>query len=122
MYSNLLLGGILYPAVYEFLQMIVVGFSAYLSDLGNYVDLLYIWGSVGMSIVHITDSPYRWWSQLLILFSILLATRRLFNYLRIFNMFSPIVTMLSKVFLDLGVFTTFYGILCFLLSLNWSVL
>ena len=102
--------------------MQVVGYGEYLSELGNYVDLLYIWGSVGMSIVHITNSPYEWTSELLILFSILLATRRLFGFLRIFNIFSPIVTMLSKVFFDLGVFTTFYMILCFLLSMNWSVL
>jgi hypothetical protein len=75
-----------------------------------------------MNIVHIVDSPFTWYSRLLILISIMLATRRLFNFMRIFSLFSPIVTMLSQVFLDLTVFSTFYLILCLLLSLNWSVL
>lgn len=48
----LMLANILYPAIYEGLQMYFVGTSEYLSDVGNHIDLLYIWGSIAMSFVH----------------------------------------------------------------------
>jgi hypothetical protein len=47
LYAILIAVGILYPALYDFTQMIRAGFAAYFGDLWNYADLLYIYGSIG---------------------------------------------------------------------------
>ena len=38
--------GILYPALYDFGQVIKEGLGEYLSNTDNYIDMLYIWGSI----------------------------------------------------------------------------
>jgi hypothetical protein len=50
-----------------------------------------------------------------------LAVRRTFNFLKIFEALSPIVTMLSVVIMDLKAFMTFYFIQCLLFSLMLGV-
>ena len=93
-FSIILLAGIIYPLVYETVQMFKGGIGDYLSDAGNYIDLLYIWGSVAMSVIHIVKGPYEWYSKALMIIVVILAIRRTFSYLRIFKSLSPIVTML----------------------------
>ena len=73
------------------------GLNEYLSDLGNYVDLVYIFGSIAMTFVHIMYSPYLPISKVIISVIVILAIRRTFNFLRIFSALSPIVTMLNNV-------------------------
>jgi hypothetical protein len=102
--------------------MVKNGISDYLSDLGNYIDLLYIWGSIAMSILHIVLTPYATISKILMSLIVVLAIRRTFSFLKIFSTLSPIVTMLSNVFWDLRIFLTFYGILTLLFSLMYGVL
>ena len=72
------------------------GLGDYFGDLGNYIDIVYIFGSVAMAILHMTleKGPYGPISKLMMLIVVTLAIRRTFNYLRIFRMFSPIVTMI----------------------------
>ena len=38
--------GIIYPAYYDCSQLYKVGLTEYFSDLGNYSDCIYIWGSI----------------------------------------------------------------------------
>lgn len=121
-YSIALLAGIVYPLIYESTQMCRGGICDYLSDSGNYIDLFYIWGSVAMSIIHMTAGPYFWYSKALMICVVILAIRRTFSYLRIFKSLSPIVTMLQNVIFDLRVFLTFYVILTLLFSLMYGVL
>lgn len=121
-FSIILLAGIIYPLCYETVQMFKGGIGDYLSDAGNYIDLLYIWGSVAMSIIHIVQGPYHWYSKALMIIVVILAIRRTFSYLRIFKSLSPIVTMLQNVIWDLRVFLTFYVILTLLFSLMYGVL
>ena len=121
-FSIILLAGIIYPLVYETVQMFKGGIGDYLSDAGNYIDLLYIWGSVAMSVIHIVKGPYEWYSKALMIIVVILAIRRTFSYLRIFKSLSPIVTMLQNVIWDLRVFLTFYVILTLLFSLMYGVL
>ena len=121
-FSFILLAGILYPAIYETVQMVKTGFFDYLSDLGNYVDLLSIWGSVAMSICHYEYTPYAFGSKVMMSVIVTLAIRRTFNFLRIFEALSPIVTMLFKVIWQLRIFMTFYFILILLFSLMYGVL
>jgi len=47
----MMLGGILFPAVYETVQLFKVGPSLYLSDGSNWMDLFYIWGTILMAIM-----------------------------------------------------------------------
>ena len=121
-FSIILLAGIIYPLCYETVQMFKGGIGEYLSDAGNYIDLLYIWGSVAMSIIHMAKGPYLWYSKALMIIVVILAIRRTFSYLRIFKSLSPIVTMLQNVIWDLRVFLTFYVILTLLFSLMYGVL
>jgi len=104
--------------------MYKAGFTDYFGDLGNYVDLVYIFGSLVMTILHMTlqKGAYDWPSKLLMLLVVTLAIRRTFNYLRIFSALSPIVTMINKVVFDLNTFMLFYLILCVLFSLMWGIL
>lgn len=120
-YSIVLLVGILYPMIYEIIQMFKIGLEDYFTDLGNYADLVYIFGSVAMAFVHM-DNPYSFGSKLLMSIIVILAIRRTFNFLRIFSVLSPIVTMLNNVIWDLRIFLTFYFILVLLFSLMYGVL
>ena len=96
-FAFVLLAGIIYPLIYETVQMFKTGLFEYLTDLGNYVDLLYIWGSVAMSICHYEYSAYVFGSKVMMSIIVTLAIRRTFNFLRIFEALSPIVTMLFNV-------------------------
>jgi len=98
------------------------GVVNYLSDIGNYIDLLYIWGSIAMSIIHGILTPYHNISIILMCLVALLAIRRTFNILRIFTALSPIVTMLSNVIWQLRIFMTFFMIQTLLFSLMLGVL
>jgi len=98
------------------------GVVNYLSDIGNYIDLLYIWGSIAMSIIHGYLTPYHNISIILMCLVALLAIRRTFNILRIFTALSPIVTMLSNVIWQLRIFMTFFMIQTLLFSLMLGVL
>lgn len=118
--NYILLFGILYPALYEFAQMYMC--DDYWKDLGNYIDLIYIWCSVAMTFIHAYNSPYSVLSEILMCLVSVLAVRRTFNFLKIFEALSPIVTMLSVVILDLKAFMTFYFIQCLLFSLMIGVI
>jgi len=102
--------------------MINVGPSDYLSDMGNWIDLVYIWGSIAMSIVHLELTAYHVISKALMCLVVTLSIRRTFNFLRIFKALSPIVTMLTNVIWQLRIFLTFYFILTLLFSLMYGVL
>jgi len=119
--SIILLCGVLYPAIYETVQM-AKDAGGYFEDLGNYVDLVYIWGSVAMSILHMELTPYHFVSKVLMALIVTLAIRRTFNFLRIFEALSPIVTMLNNVIWELRIFLTFYFILVLLFSLMYGVI
>lgn len=118
----LMLANILYPAIYEALQMYYCGFTNYISDIGNYIDLLYIWGSIAMSIVHQYMTPLHIVSKGMCCITALLAIRRTFKSMTVFERLSPIVTMLAGVIVDLKDFMTFYFIQILLFSLIFGVL
>ena len=100
------------------------GLVDYFADLGNYIDIVYIFGSIAMAILHMTlpQGPYGPVSKVMMLIVVTLAIRRTFNYLRIFRMFSPIVTMIFQVLIDLNAFMLFFMILVLLLSLMYMVI
>jgi len=114
----------LYPTIYETVQMLQNGMIDYLGDIGNWVDLTYIWGSVIMSFLHATQNPgpYHWVSKAIMIVVSILSIRRTFQFMRVFSQFSPIVTMLTNVIWHLRIFLTFYFILILLFSLVLGVI
>ena len=121
-YALILLLGILYPFIYECIQYFNIGLEDYFSDLGNYFDILYILSSVAMSIVHLIIDPFKFFSKIVMIISIMLSIIRTFKMMRIFQDFSPIVTMLANVVYDLRIFLFFYIILTALFSILIGVL
>ena len=57
-YQILLIVAIVYPFWYETTQMCRMGVSVYLSELGNYLDLLYIYGGITNVILQNIIDPY----------------------------------------------------------------
>ena len=121
-YALILLGGIVYPFCYESTRMVKTGVWDYLTNPANYFDILYIFGSILMSLLHITVDPFQILSKVVMIFVILQSIVRTFKCMRIIELYSPIVTMLQAVFYDLRIFLLFYGILVGKFSLLFSIL
>jgi hypothetical protein len=121
-YAVILLGGIVYPFCYESTRMVKTGVLEYLTTPKNYFDILYIFGSILMSLLHMTVDPFQILSKAVMIFVILQSIVRTFKLMRIIQLYSPIVTMLSAVFYDLRIFLFFYGILVGMFSLLFAVI
>ena len=121
-YAMILLGGIVYPFCYEATRMVKTGVWDYLTNPANYFDILYIFGSILMSLLHITVDPFQILSKVVMIFVILQSIVRTFKCMRIIELYSPIVTMLAAVFYDLRIFLLFYGILVGKFSLLFGIL
>ena len=68
--------------------------SEYLSDMGNWLDIMFILGSIAMAIIHFTRGPRSFEGKLIMIIVLLCAIRRTMSFLRIFSPLSTIVTML----------------------------
>lgn len=100
----------------------MTGVINYFADAGNYIDILYIYGSVSLAWIHNKFTPFIWYSKILIIVIVILSIRRTFNYLRLLKSLSPIVTMLQNVIWELKIFLSFYVILILLFSMMYGVL
>lgn len=120
--SLIILFCVTYPLLYEFTQVCNLGPFEYFSDMGNWFDIVFIGGSIVMTILHYFNGPLEFYSRLVMAIVLLSANRRTMTFLRIFKSLSTIVTMLSTVIFQLRIFLTFFFILCILLSLMFSVL
>ena len=116
-YSFVILGLVTVPLIYEGIQLYHAGFADYFGDFGNWLDVMFLWGSIAMAIFHYLQGPYTYISKVMMYIVLLSAIRRTFNFLRIFSFLSHIVTMLSTVIFQLRIFMTFFFILCLLFSL-----
>ena len=106
--------GILYPALYDWGQMIKGGVGEYLSDPWNYADMLYIWGSILNIILQSIYGPYFLVCKILMCIIVGLLIMKTFFFLRIFPTLTPIVVMITNVVYDLRIFLMFYAVLIFL--------
>ena len=50
--SWLIVAGVAYPMFHEVQQFFKVGFADYFDDLGNWVDIIYLVGSLIMAVLH----------------------------------------------------------------------
>lgn len=117
-----LLSGIVYPFTYEIFQLRSQGVVDYFTDSNNFSDQLYIWLSILMTFLHVFMDPENLLSQIVMVLVIILSINRTFKILRIFKSFSPIVTMLNQVVIDLQQFMLFYSILICLFSILWMAM
>ena len=93
-----------------------------MSDPWNYTDMLYIWASILQVVLHSLYSPYELKCKATMYVVVLLGLIKTFFFLRIFDAFSPIVTMIARVMSDLQVFTFFFMLLIWMFSILLSVL
>lgn len=119
-YAFILLGGIVYPLVYETIHMFRTGILTYFSNISSIMDVVYILSSLLMSAIHVIENPLHLASRIVMTGVILLSILRTFKFMRIFRAYSPIVTMLSNVIIDLAPFMLFYTTLIALFSLLWG--
>lgn len=90
--------------------------------MGNWIDIMYIIGSIVMTFMHGAYGPDTTICKFLMCFVGALAFRRTMNFLRVINSLTPIVTMLTNVIWELRFFMTFYFIESLLFSLMLGVL
>lgn len=84
--------------------------------------MFFTWTSVANIVLHWNLEPNEFYSQLLMIVVIFAALIKTFFFLRVFESFAYIVTMLVSVLYDLRVFTTFYFMVVFLFGLVFCVL
>lgn len=114
--------GILYPWLYDMTQMFRGGFYDYFSDLQNYADMLYIYGSLVNIFLQLRLGPFNIVSKVCMCIIVLLLVSKTFFFLRIFPTLTPIVVMIQNVIYDLRIFLFFYLILIGLFCQIFAVL
>jgi len=122
MLEVMLILGIVYPSLYDMQQMYQMGLKAYLSEGSNYLDLLYLWSSIGNMLMQNAMVSQTFVCKLVMTVIFLIQIIKTMNMLKIFDPLSYIVTMLINVIFDLRVFLYFYGIMVFLFSQVFNVL
>lgn len=86
--------GIMYPLVYDSVQLYKLGRENYFSEFWNYTDFFFIWtGFVNIFAQYFRDS-HNFANKTLQIIVILLAIIKTFFFLRVIQQMSSIVTML----------------------------
>jgi|DEB0MinimDraft_12_1074336.scaffolds.fasta_scaffold05168_2 hypothetical protein len=96
-----LLSGIVIPFIYECISMKISGVKAYFSQKDNIMDVFFILMAFFNCLQQYYYSPFNFDNKVCFIIVIFLQMLRTFKYLRIFRSFSPIVTMLINVIIDL---------------------
>jgi len=99
-----------------------MGPRAYFADLMNVVSIFYIGGSIANAVVQNSWDPFDFKAKFLMIMILLVQIPFTFSYLKIFQSFSKIVTMLKDVVRDLQVFLFFFTVLLVMLAMTFAVL
>lgn len=118
----MLLIGTIYPVTYDIAQMIRIGPKDYFLDFWNLIDFVYMFSSIAQVILHSLYSPFTPICKATMTIVLFLGMGKTFFFFRIFESFSPIVTMLSFVIVDLVPFTIIYGILCLMFAMQFAIM
>lgn len=121
-YSILLIIGVVYPTWYDSLQLYKIGPKAYFSDLTNYNDLVYTWGSLINLYLQNFSDPQNLSNKIIMTFLLLMQLLKSFFFLRIFDKLSPIVTMINAVVKDLEVLIVFFFMLIIIFGMIFAVI
>ena len=86
-----------YPAIQESLQMYKIGCVEYMTDPDNWLDIVFIYGSMAMAIIHFIYGPQHIASKFFIVIILLSSFRQSLKLLRIFSSLSTLIAMLTSV-------------------------
>lgn len=112
---------LIYPLFYDGTQMLKQG-KEYFSDPWNYVDILHISLGYADLILQVRVGTCCILTKTILIIVIFLLLVKTFFFMRIFESFSYIVTMIINVVIDLQVFLLFFTILVVMFSLVFDVL
>ena len=118
----MLIIGTAYPLLYDIVQLFRLGIVDYFSDYWNYIDFIYMFASIVQVIFHSIYSPFLPICKATMTIVLFIGMGKTFFFLRIFEKFSPIVTMLSFVVLDLIPFSIIYFILCLMFAMQFGIM
>ena len=82
---------ILYPIIYEFVEMYSSGMRLYFTSKINVNNQFFIWLSVLNAILQINNNPFLFSSRLIFVIVIFFSIVRTFEFMRIFILYSPVV-------------------------------
>jgi hypothetical protein len=100
LYSMIFIICMIYPVTYSFFQAKHTGFLSYFLDPVNISHILFnVIGSVN-AVFHYNYSPFFIWGKITMVASIFMTIAKTVQLLRIIRSFSPLVTMMSKVFFE----------------------
>lgn len=122
MLAWILLAGLIYPILYETVRCLKYGIVEFWTNPENFITITYITLSIAMSVIHITFNPFNFLSKLIIILVLFASIVRTFKLMRVVEAYSPIITMLSSVVVDLQQFIIFYIILIALFALVPGIL
>ena len=105
------------PLAYEIAQVRASGLAEHLTELENYGDLAFIVIGIGNPLYQYWVSAHDFVAKVLAIAVIVLTAFRSLKYLRLSRSFSPIVTMMIKVVVQLKAFLLFFFILLAFVSL-----
>jgi len=121
-WTILLFCGIFYSWIYDLIQLIQDGPVVYFGDPWNYIDFVYIYGSLLNLFLQTFYGQYNIRTEITMCVIIILLIIKTFFFLRIIESYTPIVIMLVNVIWDLRVFLFFYFVLILMYSLLFSVI
>lgn len=102
--------------------MYKLGLTDYFSDLGNYTDCLYIWGSIINVFLQNVLGPFHIVCRTIMCVIVLQILLKTFFFLRVFPVLTPVIVMLKTVIYDLRIFMLFYTILLALFCQVFAIL
>ena len=112
----------LYPLLFEFVQINMLTLYQYFFNWTTFINLLFLGFGIGNSYLHYFYSPYTIWPKFTLVMTIVFSLLATLLYLRVFQNFSGIVTMLVSVILDFKGFLFLFTLLLVSFSLIFGIL
>ena len=121
MHPILMIISISYPFIFESIQLYKSGLG-YFNDPWNYIDFFFVYTSITNIVFQFTFDPSEIYPIMINGLVVMFSLMKVLFFLRVFDYFSYLVTLITSVTMDLCPFIAFYGILCYMFSLILGVL
>jgi hypothetical protein len=112
---------LLYPVYNDGARVWKIGF-AYFASIANYIDLLQVAFGYASIVQQANGNTGNFGAKVVMIFTVVTSLLKQFFYMRVFESFSYIVTMMQNVVRDLVVFMVFFAVLVFMFSLVFDVI
>ena len=126
-FAFILLIGVVYSFVYLIFQMKRIGVwkimcAPHKVDPFIWAEVVYITICILVSLVHQTYDPQDFIAKILMLVQLVFVLLKTFKYLRIYELFSPLIQMIMRVLWDLRNFTFMFGVNIMFFSIVLTIL